>query len=85
MVHATGSSALEQLADELGSADFATILTGGQAPMLRVVSRRAPGRAEDIHTGGGWFCGAATGRMAPCANIPAAAQAIARVVGGRAG
>jgi hypothetical protein len=83
MVHATDVSVLEQLADELGSADFATILTGGHAPMLRVVNRRAPEQVEDIHTGDGWFCGAVIGRMAPCGNIPAAAQAVARVVGGR--
>jgi hypothetical protein len=82
MVHATGS-ALEQLADELDSADFATILTRGQAATLRVVNRRAPGQAEDIHMGDGWFCGLAIGRLAPCGNIPAAAQAVARVVGGR--
>jgi hypothetical protein len=83
MVHATGSLALEQLADELGSAGYATILTGGQAPTLRVVNRQAPRHAEDIHTGDGWFCGAAAGLMAPCGDIPAAAQAVARAVGGQ--
>jgi hypothetical protein len=81
MVHATDISALEQLADELGSADFATILTGGQAPTLRVVNRQAPRLAEDIHTGDGWYCGAAAGLMAPVGDLPAAVAAVARAVG----
>jgi hypothetical protein len=58
MVHAAGSSALEQFADELGSGSYATILTGSHAPTLRVVRRRASWLAEDIHTGDGRFCGA---------------------------
>jgi hypothetical protein len=78
-----GSTLLEQLADRLGSSSYATILTRSRVPTLRVVNRQAPGLAEDIHTGEGWFCGAAAGLMAPCADIPAAAQAVARAVGGR--
>jgi hypothetical protein len=84
MVHPTADLALEQLADELGSTGYATILTGGQAPTLRVVNRQAPRRAEDIHTGDGWFCGAAAGLIAPCTDIRAAARAVARSVGGPA-
>ncbi|HEY3958294.1 MAG TPA: hypothetical protein VGM53_33425 [Streptosporangiaceae bacterium] len=83
MVRATGSTPLEQLADQLSHDGYATILTGGQAPTLRVVNRRAPGLAENIRTGDGWFCGAAGGLMAPCGDIPTAAQAVARMVGGR--
>jgi hypothetical protein len=81
MGHATDSSALEGLADELGSGSYATILTGGQAPVLRVVSRRQPRRAEDIHTAEGWYCGAATGLIAPLDDIPAAVTAVARAIG----
>ena len=82
MVHATSTTALEQLADQLGGG-YATILTGGQAPTLRVINRQAPGLAEDIHTGDGWFCGAAAGLMAPLGDLPAAVAAVARAVGGR--
>lgn len=49
---------LERLADELGSDKYATILTGGRLPTLRVVNRHEPSLAEDIHTSDGWFCGA---------------------------
>jgi hypothetical protein len=84
MVHATAGLALEQLADELGSAAYATILTGGQVPTLRVVNRQAPRLAEDIHAGDGWFRGAVAGPIAPCADIPAAARAIARALDGQA-
>jgi hypothetical protein len=84
MVHATADLVLEQLADELGSVGFATILTGGRAPTLRVVNRQAPRLAEDVHTGDGWFCGAAAGPIAPCTDIRAAARAVARSVGGQA-
>jgi hypothetical protein len=75
--------ALERLAAGLDTREYATILTGGALATLRVVSRRAPGRAEDIHTGDGWFCGAAAGLLAPCRDIPAAALAVARAVSGR--
>lgn len=85
MVHATGSTPLEQLADQLGRNDYATILTGGPAPVLRVVNRREPGLAEDIHTGDGWFCGAAAGLLAPCGDITGAASAVARAVGALVG
>src|SRR5579859_5333767 len=81
MAHATGSTPLEQLAGQLGSAEFATILTGGRAPTLRVVNRHAPRLAEDIHTGDGWYCGAAAGLMAPLGDLPAAVAAVARAVG----
>ncbi len=83
MTHATGSTPLEQLAGQLGSAEFATILTGGRAPTLRVVNRRAPRLAEDVHTGDGWFCGASAGLLAPCDDITAAAEAVTRALGGR--
>jgi hypothetical protein len=85
MVHVTDTNTpLEQLADELGSDSYATILTGGPAPTLRVVNRQAPRLAEDIHTGDGWYCGAAAGPMAPVGDLPAAVAAVARAVGGRA-
>lgn len=83
MVHATAKTPLEQLADQLGSAGFATILTGGRAPTLRVVNRQAPRLAEDVHTGDGWFCGASTGLIAPCDDIPAATEVVKRAVGGQ--
>jgi hypothetical protein len=73
---------LEKLAAELDPHGYATILTGGPLATLRVVNRRVPGRAEDIHTGDGWFCGAG-GLMAPCDDLPAAAKAVAQAVGGR--
>jgi hypothetical protein len=84
MMHATGSTPLEELAASLGSNSYATILTGGQAPTLRVVNRHQPRLAEDIHTGDGWYCGAAAGLIAPLSNIPAAVAAVTRAVGGRA-
>ena len=83
MVYATGSTLLEQLAGQFGRAGFATILTGGRAPTLRVVNRRAPRLAEDVHTGDGWFCGASAGLLAPCDDIPAAAGAVAHALGGQ--
>jgi hypothetical protein len=83
MVHATDSTALEQLAGQLDSAGYATILTNGRAPTLRVVNRQAPRLAEDIHTGDGWYCGAAAGLMAPLDDLPAAVAAVTRAVGGR--
>jgi hypothetical protein len=75
---------LEQLADQLGSTSYATILTGGHAPTLRVVNRQAPRLAEDIHAGDGWYCGASAGLIAPLDDIPAAVAAVTRAVGGRA-
>jgi hypothetical protein len=48
-----------------------------------VVNRQAPGLAEDIHTGDGWYCGAAAGLMAPMGDLPGAVAAVARAVGGR--
>jgi hypothetical protein len=84
MVHLTGTTALEQLAAGLSADDYATILTGGKVPTLRVVNRQAPRLVEDVHTGDGWFCGASAGLMAPCDDIAAAAQAVARAVGGQA-
>lgn len=83
MTDRTPVEALEQLADELESGSYATILTAGQIPTLRVVNRRGYGRAEDIHTGDGWFCGAAAGLMAPLGDLPGAVAAVARAVGGR--
>lgn len=83
MMHTTDSTALEQLAESLGNTGYATILTGGQAPTLRVVNRLAPRLAEDIHTGDGWYCGAAVGLIAPLGDIPAAVAAVTRAVGGQ--
>jgi hypothetical protein len=77
-----GTAELEKLAAELDSGEYATVMTSGPLATLRVINRRAPGLAEDIHTGDGWFCGAATGLIAPCRDIPTAAQAVARAVGG---
>ncbi len=76
---------LEKLAAELDHRNYATIMTGGPLATLRVVNRNAPRLAEDIHAGDGWFCGAATGLIAPCNNIPAAAQAVARAIGRQTG
>ena len=84
MVNVTADQALEQLADELDSGGYATILTLSPAPELRVVNRQAPALTEDIYAGDGWFRGAAAGRIAPCEDIPAAAQAVARAVSGQA-
>ena len=81
MVHAADSTPLEQLADQLDSSGYATILTCGQAPILRVINRQAPRLAEDIHAGDGWFCGASAGLMAPLGDLPAAVAAVARAVG----
>jgi hypothetical protein len=84
MVHVTADQALEQLADELGSSGYATILTRRPAPVLRVVNRQAPALTEDIQTRDGWFRGAAAGLIARCEDIPAAAQAVVRAVSGQA-
>lgn len=81
MMPATASTPLEQLADQLGRAGFATILTGGRAPTLRVVNRQAPRLADDVHTGDGWFCGASAGPIAPCDDIPAAAEVVMHALG----
>jgi hypothetical protein len=84
VVNVTPDQALAQLANELGSGGYATILTRSPAPALRVVNRHAPELTEDIRAGDGWFRGAAAGLIAPCEDIPAAAQAVARAVSGQA-
>lgn len=71
-------AALEGLAAALDARDHITILTIGQGrqPHLTVASRRA-GRAEDVYAQDDWFWWGWAERIAPTADVPAAASAVA--------
>jgi hypothetical protein len=78
-----GIECLEKLAEQLDSGDFATrIVTErrGQWPSLHVTNRRAGMLSEDIFAGPDAFWWGWAERIAPLADIPAAAVTVARVL-----
>jgi len=75
-------AALERLAAALDSRDYATTLltSHGQTPRLTVVSRLTTALAEDIYAGNGWYWWSWAEKLAPIADVPAAARKIATVL-----
>ncbi len=75
-------TALEKLAAELGGRGFDTRLHApeGGVPSLAVTSARASRLTETIMTGQGSFWWSWAERIAPVADVGAAADAVARVL-----
>jgi hypothetical protein len=84
MVHAPGNdtAALEKLAAELNARGYEARLTvpDGRAPWLAVINPAAPMLAETVMAYVEWFWWPWTDRIAPAADVVAAADAIARVL-----
>jgi len=75
------ATSLERLAAKLDGNEYSTVIVSGQrVPCLRVVNRRAPQLTEDIYAGRGWFWWSWAERLAPSADVAAAATAVSRVL-----
>jgi hypothetical protein len=84
MVHAPGNdtAALEKLAAELNARGYEARLTvpDGRPPWLAVINPAAPMLAETVMAYVEWFWWPWEDRIAPAADVAAAADAIARVL-----
>ena len=84
MVHAPGNdtAALEKLAAELTARGYETrlIAPDGRPPWLAVINPAATMLAETVMADAEWFWWPWADRIAPTADVAAAAGAIARVL-----
>jgi hypothetical protein len=73
--------ALEQLATELSSRGFDPVITTAGGRVVLVVSNPdAPAMSESVLEDGKWFWWSWAERIATTADVPSAADAIARVL-----
>ena len=84
MMHAPGNdtAALEKLAAELTARGYETrlIAPDGRPPWLAVINPAATMLAETVMADAEWFWWPWADRIAPAADVAAAADAIARVL-----
>lgn len=72
---------LEKLKAALGDGGYAfTLLTGGRHPHLHVTNRDAAQLTEDIYCDGRYYWWSWGERIAPVADVAAAAQAVRQVL-----
>jgi hypothetical protein len=77
----TDVTALEKLTAELVARGFdPVIITTGGRPALVVSNPRVPALSENILADGDWFWWSWAERIVPTADVPGAAEAIARVL-----
>jgi hypothetical protein len=79
---AAGAAELEKLAAELDGRAYAVSLVtgGGRRPHLHITNRRAPVMTENIYSDGEAFFWGWAERIAPVADLAAAAAAVDRVL-----
>jgi hypothetical protein len=74
-------TALEKLASELGGRGFDPVITtAADRPALVVSNPRVPALSENILADGRWFWWSWAERIVSTADVPGAADAIARVL-----
>ena len=79
----TDCRALENLADHLGTREYATVLvTGDDCCSCLTVTHRHTRLSVAVIISGGWYCTVPPAQIAPTTNAPATARYIAAALGG---
>jgi len=78
----TGTAELEKLAAELDSQRYAVsvVTSAGRRPHLAVTNRAAAVLTENIYAAEGWYWWGWAERIAPVADLAAAAAVVTRVL-----